>query len=149
MSAQLATYDSDVIAWAQEQAKLLRAGKFDQLDIEHIADEVEDVGKSEQRELSSRMAVLIAHLLKWQYQPERREVGASWKITINDQRIRIALAIKKTPSLKSTLRDRDWQQEMWLDARSQARAETNLDTFPDVCHWSTEQVLSPAFFPES
>jgi len=71
------TYDHDVVAWASEQANLLRTGQFDLLDIQHIAGEIEDVGKSEQRELASRMAVLLAHLLKWRFQPERR--GASWE----------------------------------------------------------------------
>src|ERR1700677_3236034 len=62
------TYDADIVAWAEEQAALLRAGKFSALDIEHIADEVEDVGKSEKRELANRMSVLLAHLLKWREQ---------------------------------------------------------------------------------
>ena len=63
-------YDKDVLLWSQEQARLLRAGRFDELDIEHLADEIEDVGKSEKRELANRMAVLLAHLLKWHVQPE-------------------------------------------------------------------------------
>ena len=79
-------YDKDVILWSQEQARLLRAGRFSELDIEHLADEIEDVGKSEKRELASRMAVLLAHLLKWRVQPKNR--GASWRATINDQRKR-------------------------------------------------------------
>ena len=62
-------YKQDIVAWANEQAAYIRAGRFDMLDLENIAEEIEDVGKSEQRELESRMAVLIAHLLKWQYQP--------------------------------------------------------------------------------
>ena len=66
MSANPHPYDSDIIAWASEQARLLRTGQFDRLDIEHIAEEIEDVGKSEQRELENRMANLLAHLLKWQ-----------------------------------------------------------------------------------
>ena len=86
-------YDKDVILWSQEQARLLRAGRFSELDIEHLADKIEDVGKSEKRELASRMAVLLAHLLKWRVQPKNR--GASWRATINDQRKRIALAIKR------------------------------------------------------
>ena len=65
-------YETDVVAWASEQARLIRAGRFDLVDREHIAEEIEDVGKSEQRELATRMAVLLAHLLKWQHQPERR-----------------------------------------------------------------------------
>ncbi len=79
-----ASYEADVVVWANEQAELIRAGRFDLLDLEHIAEEIEDVGKSEQRELASRMAVLMSHLLKWQYQPDRR--GASWRATIRTQR---------------------------------------------------------------
>src|ERR1700734_2693147 len=92
-------YDKDVILWSQEQARLLRAGRFAELDIEHLADEIEDVGKSEKRELASRMAVLLAHLLKWSRQPEKR--SSSWRATIALQRKRIALAIKATRSLKA------------------------------------------------
>lgn len=69
-------YETDVIAWANEQAAFIRAGRFDMLDLEHLADEIEDVGKSERRELRNRMAVLLTHLLKWKFQPERR--GSSW-----------------------------------------------------------------------
>ena len=57
-------YEQDVVAWAREQAALLREGKFSAIDVEHIAEEIEDVGKSEQRELSSRMAVLLARVVK-------------------------------------------------------------------------------------
>ena len=79
------TYDGDVILWSREQAAALRAGDVSRVDIEHVADEVEDVGKSEERELESRTAVLLlAHLLKWHVQPERR--GSSWEVTIAAQR---------------------------------------------------------------
>ena len=101
-------YDKDVILWSQEQARLLRAGRFAELDIEHLADEIEDVGKSEKRELASRMAVLLAHLLKWKT-PTSENRPNSWRATIIDQRKRIALAIKETPSLKAVMRDPDWQ----------------------------------------
>src|ERR1700722_14285095 len=66
------SYDKDVILWSEKQARLLRAGRFAELDIEHLADEIEDVGKSEKREFASRMAVLLAHLLKWSRQPKMR-----------------------------------------------------------------------------
>ena len=78
-----AHYEADIVAWASEQARLLRSGRFDLLDTEHIAEEIEDVGKSEQRELASRMAVLLCHLIKWCYQPARQ--GASWLATIKTQ----------------------------------------------------------------
>jgi len=70
------SYETDIVAWANEQAQLVRAGRFELLDLEHIAEEIEDVGKSEQRELASRMTILLAHLLKWQFQPEQQ--GRSW-----------------------------------------------------------------------
>ncbi len=73
------SYESDVVAWAKEQAAFIRAGHFDQLDLAHIAEEIEDVGKSEQRELASRMAVLLAHILQWKFQPQKRCM--SWVLT--------------------------------------------------------------------
>ncbi len=143
-----ARYDQDILAWATEQARLIRAGQFDMLDIEHIADEIEDVGKSEKRELASRMAVLLVHLLKWQFQPERR--GPSWQVSIRHQRERIALALKATPSLKTALRDPDWAKEAWLDAIGQASRETGLEEaiFPETCPWSmNQQVLQDGWLP--
>ena len=97
------TYEKDIIVWATEQAALLRAGKLSGLDIEHIAEEIEGVGKSEKRELSLRIAVLLSHLLKWEYQADRR--SNCWTSTIGDQRKRIALALKATPSLRASLTD--------------------------------------------
>jgi len=77
-------YDDDVIAWVEQQVALLRAGRWSELDVDNIVEEIEDVGKSEQRELRSRLEVLIAHLLKWKYQPDRQ--GHSWRLTIRAQR---------------------------------------------------------------
>ena len=90
LSKQLHTDREGVLAWANEQAALLRAGNFGLLDLERIAEEIEDVGRSEQRELESRMAVLLMHLLKWQYQPSHR--GVSWQMTLKEQRNMIATA---------------------------------------------------------
>ncbi|WP_310463634.1 DUF29 domain-containing protein [Sphaerotilus sp.] len=140
-------YEKDVVAWAMEQAALLRAGKLSAIDIEHIAEEIEDVGKSEKRELASRMSVLLAHLLKWQHQPERR--GSSWTRTIKAQRSSIAVALKQTPSLKASLSDPDWLTVTWEDAVAKAGEETGLGTFPEDCPWSMDQVLLVEFFPEA
>jgi hypothetical protein len=139
-------YDTDIGAWAEQQARLLRAGWFAELDIEHIAEEIEDVGKSEQRELASRLSVLLAHLLKWHYQPERR--GNSWRRTILAQRRSLSLRLKRTPSLKTILRDPDWLEEIWEDAISAATAETGLDAFPEHCPWEIPQVLDADWMPE-
>ena len=142
------TYETDVVAWANEQAKLIRAGRFDLLDLEHIAEEIEDVGKSEQRELASRMAVLLAHLLKWQYQPDRR--GASWRATIRTQRNLIGKRLDRTPSLRPMLSDSDWIEDMWADARQSASQESGIgfSVFPEICPWPMSETLSPNFFPD-
>jgi Domain of unknown function DUF29 len=141
-------YEKDIVAWATEQAKLLRAGRFDLLDIEHLAEEIEDVGKSEQRELASRMAVLLAHLLKWQFQPDRR--SASWQATIAVQRQAIQRRLRKTPSLQPMLADAEWKADMWGDATLAASSETGLpmQAFPQSWCWSVEDVLSDGFLPD-
>lgn len=139
-------YETDVVAWANEQAALLRAGKLSQIDIENIAEEIEDVGKSETRELESRMAVLMAHLLKWQFQPARR--GSSWRKTILVQRKSVRSRVAKTPSLKNCLTNRQWLDDSWNDAVLTALQETGLDCFPENCIWTAEMILSDSFYPE-
>ena len=124
-------YDQDIVAWANEQAALLRAGRYELLDIEHIADEIEDVGKSE--------------LLKWQYQPER--AGSSWAQTIRLQRSRIERAVKKTPSLKAVLADPDWWQDAWEDALVIAMREAGPREYPEVCPWSFDQIMTEGWLP--
>ncbi len=140
-------YETDIVAWANEQASFIRNGQFDMLDLEHLAQEIEDVGKSEQRELASRMAVLLMHLLKWQFQPERH--SASWQRTIKEQRRGIAIALRETPSLKTALNHPDWQEKAWTDAVSQAAKETGLANFPDACPWSMQDVLTEGWLPPS
>ncbi len=144
--ANATRYDDDVIAWANEQARFLREGRIDLLDVEHLAEEIEDVGKSEQRELANRMSVLLAHLLKWQLQPERR--GSSWTITIRHRRRGILRRLKKTPSLKSELKDPDWWLDVWDDATAQVASEAGLSGFPETCPWPPDQVLTEAWLPE-
>ncbi|CCD28749.1 conserved hypothetical protein [Candidatus Glomeribacter gigasporarum BEG34] len=139
-------YEQDIVAWANEQAEFIRSGQFDLLDRAHIADEIEDVGKSERRELANRMAVLLAHLLKWQFQPGRR--GASWQRTIKEQRRAIALHIQDTPSLCACLDNAHWLEAVWADAVAKATDETGLEQFPAFCPWMQEQILSQAFYPD-
>jgi hypothetical protein len=141
-----ATYDRDVIAWANEQAALLRAGRFSELDIEHIADEVEDVGKSERREIVSRMALLLAHLLKWKCQPERR--SRSWASTIKVQRREIKKTLNLMPSLKPVFTDGEWLELMWTDALVLAERETGISEWPETCIWPIEQIMDADFLPE-
>jgi transposase len=139
-------YEEDVVAWAEQQAQLLRQGSFDQLDVERIAEEIEDVGKSEQRELANRLAVLLSHLIKWQRQPERR--GASWELTIRNQRRGIARRLQETPSLRRRLSDAGWWAGVWDDATAQAAQETGLSDFAEACPWSPDRVLEQAWLPD-
>ncbi|MEQ1485875.1 DUF29 domain-containing protein [Methyloglobulus sp.] len=140
-------YEKDIVAWSKEQANLLRSGKLSAIDIEHIAEEIEDVGKSEQRELANRMAVLLSHLLKWQYQQERQ--CGSWQRTIKEQRKAIARRIKNTLSLKTSLNDTEWLEDAWGDAVSMTITETGISNFPEVCPWTVENIMSETWLPLS
>jgi hypothetical protein len=94
-------YETDFHAWAMEQAGLLRAGRLADADIVNIAEEIESMGRSEKRELVSRLGVLLNHLLKWQCQPALR--GNSWRLTIREQRRKIARHLRDDPSLRACL----------------------------------------------
>lgn len=91
------------------------------------------------------MAVLAAHLLKWQFQPGRR--GSSWRRTIREQRRAIAVPLRETPSLTSSLVDPNGLEAVWADAVARAIDETGLDLFPDACPWTVDQVLDADFYP--
>ncbi|MGG1949321.1 DUF29 domain-containing protein [Trinickia sp. NRRL B-1857] len=140
------SYEKDVVVWASEQVALLRAGKLSDLDVEHIAQEIEDVGKSEQRELASRMAVLLSHLLKWKYQPALR--GRSWTRTIAVQRKDVAYVLNEAPSLRGKFKDAQWLDLVWSKAVLSAENETGIEGFPEGCPWTMEQILDAAFLPE-
>jgi hypothetical protein len=139
------TYDADIAAWAEEQVALLRSGQWALLDIAHIAEEIEDMNISHRHQLAQRMAILMAHLLKWKYQPDRR--GASWENTIHNQRDKLAKLLKKMPSLRRMLQDPEWDQDVWDDAVDIAWRETNVRNLPKVREWDFEQILSADYFP--
>ena len=144
MSASL--YENDFYAWANEQAALLRAGKLDASDIEHIALEIESMGKTEKRELISRLAVLLLHLLKWQFQSGLR--GNSWRYSIIVQRRDIARHLSDNPSLRSKLDEAI--EDAYGNARYSAAGETGLpeQTFPVDCRYSFDQIMDQTFWPE-
>lgn len=139
-------YDQDLYSWSLEQAMLLRERKFDQIDLEHIIEEIEDMSKSEKRALGSFLETLLMHLLKWQYQPAHQ--GRSWKFTIIEQRKRIVGHMKENPGLKSKLPD--VIETAYGYAVSGAVRETGLaqETFPEQCPWTYEQFMDVDFWPE-
>lgn len=133
-------YESDFYAWTQEQAELLRSGRFDELDAQNILEEIESMGRSAENELESRLQVLLMHLLKWEYQSSRR--GKSWQLTIEEQRRKIDRRLSKSPSLKHKLAD--IVEDAYGDAVIAAERETGLErsVFPTVCPWTIEEVLN-------
>lgn len=139
-------YDTDIVAWSEQQAALLRSGRFSEIDVLNIIEEIEDVGKREKRELSSRLAVLIAHLLKWQFQPGLR--CRSWRSSVRVQRKAIAHLLREMPSLKHALEDPDLLQRAWYDALRIAIAETGIADLPDSPVWTAQQILAPDFLPD-
>jgi hypothetical protein len=145
MPARSPLYDQDFFAWSRQQAELLRAGDLAHADIEHIAEEIESMGRTEKRELISRLTVLLLHLLKWRYQPDKR--GASWEASIRVQRNRLADHLDDNPSLKPLLSQA--LTSAYRDAALEAVAETGLPgaTFPGACPWTAEQALDAGFWP--
>lgn len=139
-------YERDFYAWAVEQAGLLRSGELGRADIEHIAEEIESMGKAEKRELVSRLTVLLLHLLKWRFQPAGR--GNSWRLSIANSRDEVVDHLDDNPSLKSLLAHA--LVSAYRYARRKASVETNLseETFPVDCPWSFEQIMDAEFWPE-
>jgi uncharacterized protein DUF29 len=138
-------YDRDLFEWAVRNAELLRAGRLEEADIDHIAEEIETMAGSQRRELRSRLRVLIAHLLKWQFQPGFR--GPSWRKTIRTQRVALGDLLQEAPSLRYQL------QESWPEVYERAVADAEDDTglskssFPETSPFSLDQILDYDFYP--
>jgi hypothetical protein len=138
-------YNEDFFEWTRRNAELLRAGCFDQADVEHIAEEIEDMGKRDLNEVNSRVQVLVEHLLKWQLQPEKK--SRSWLRTIASQRGVLAKRLEASPSLRAKIRPNlgsNYQSAVQLTL-----IETGLpkDHFPSECPFTVEQILDPEFLP--
>jgi len=140
-------YDSDFYGWANEQATLLRQGRFAESEIDNIAEEIESLGRSEKRELVNRVAVLLTHLLKWRFQPGLR--GNSWRLTIAEQRHEITDHLEDNPSLRPSLDQAIMRA--YKKAVLAARKETGFaeNTFPAMCPYTIAQVFDSDFFPDT
>jgi len=139
-------YEQDFYGWTLEQTKLLRAGRFDEVDMEHLIEEIESMGARERRELKSRLTLLLQHLLKWRFQPTHR--SRSWRLTIQDQRRMIPDHLHENPSLKNGLDT--IMDEAYTLAKGKASDETDIPeaSFPASCPWTLREVLDQAFLPE-
>ena len=139
-------YSIDLSLWASETADLIRERRWQDIDLEHLAEELEDLGKSEKRGIASQLVRLLIHLLKWEYQPQRR--SDSWLDSITDSRLQIELAITDSPSLKKyPLLELD---QVYQRARSNAAKQTRLplSTFPEICPYTLDKILAEDWLPE-
>lgn len=139
----LKSYEADFYGWTIEQSQLLELGKFDRLDLSNLAEEIASLGNQQRNELENRLAILLGHLLKWNYQPELR--GKSWRSTIREQRRQIQRLITKNPSLKPYLEEAI--AEGYESALDLVVRETPLD-YPDLpadCLFSIEEIFDPNF----
>ncbi|HAO23171.1 MAG: hypothetical protein BWK80_15060 [Desulfobacteraceae bacterium IS3] len=140
-------YEQDFYSWLMYNAQLLKEKRFSELDIENIAEELESMGRRDKRELLSRLTVLLAHLLKWQFQPVRR--SKSWERTIDEQREQIYLILSDSPSLKYQL-ENEISHAYDLSVKAAAK-ETGMKKtiFPETCPFASEQILDENFYPDA
>jgi len=136
-------YERDTALWAEHQADALRRRASNELDWENVAAEIEDVGKSERREIESRLAVICAHLLKWRFQSRRR--SRSWAGSIAEARDQIARVTRDSPSLRTY--PTKVLAEAYAAGRRIAELETGLKTLPAECPWAVDDVLRHDFWP--
>jgi Domain of unknown function DUF29 len=141
----MSDYDTDFYAWTQAQAAAIRAGAWGAIDRDHLAEEIDDVGKSERRVLVSHLRVLLTHLLKWDAQPQRR--SDSWVHSMGNALVEVQTILDESPSLRPELPAfvaRAYEQARWLAIR-----ETGLDgvNFPHTCRWSPDDLLNAANLP--
>jgi Domain of unknown function DUF29 len=147
--AKLATiklYDTDLYLWAQANVALLKQGRFSELDVAHIIEEIEDMGKSEQRGVNSHLRVLLTHLLKWEFQPKHR--GGSWLGSIRNARVALDDLIEESPSLST--KPADFLTKCYSQARKVASDETGLDlsAFPIDCPYTLNQIRDEEWLPK-
>jgi hypothetical protein len=142
----MSAYDLDLHAWAREQAEALRRRSANEIDWENVAEEIESLGKQQVAELRSRLEVLIVHLLKWIYQPERR--GRGWLLTIAEQRFRVREHIAENSSLKAVREDvfrRAYEGARYSAARTIRRSPA---TFPTEAPFSLQEALTEDWLPQ-
>ena len=144
-----ALYEQDFYAWTQEQSALLEARQFTALDMANLVEEITSLGISQKHALGSHLKNLVLHLLKWYYQPSRRQTGHSWRSSIYNARDDIAMLLEDSPSLRREVPG--LLARRYPAARMLAHDETTLPLtmFPETCPWTPEQILDADFWPEA
>ena len=140
-------YEQDFYAWIEERVGALRSGQTQRLDMENLAEEMEDMGRSQRRAVKSALIIILSHLLKYRHQPNRRT--NSWRAAIREHRRRARDELADSPSLRPY--SERMLDDYYQDAREAAADESGLPitTFPAACPFALEQVLDRNFLPES
>ncbi|ADJ29170.1 protein of unknown function DUF29 [Nitrosococcus watsonii C-113] len=142
--------NEDYYAWTQETIEKLRQGRLNEVNMEVLIEELEDMGRSERRGIESRLSVLLMHLLKWQYQPDRR--GHRWRATVKEQRLRVKRLLRDNPSLQSqfaTINTEAYESAVLKAVADTHKAETTFPSTFEQTGWTLEQVLDMDFYPNN
>ncbi len=137
------SYQADRYGWAVQQAALLREGRLSEVEVDHVAEQIAELGMSEYDKLESALRILLLHMLKWDIQPERR--SRSWSLTIQEQRRRLDRQLARNPSLRP--RQAEALDAAWGDARLAAARETDLPlaVFPEALTYSWQDITARRF----
>ncbi len=140
-------YEQDYQVWLEETVQLLQNRSLDLLDLDNLIEEIKDMGRSQKDALESNLTILLMHLLKYQYQPGKRQDSNSWRYTIVEHRRRLLRLLKKNPSLRRYFEE--VFEDCYQDARQDTKTETQLPlaTFPEACPFSQEDILNPDYLP--
>ena len=142
----LPKYDEDFCGWVSNTAVLLKAGKYEEVEMDKVIEEIEALGRSERNQLESRLEQLLFHLLKWQFQPDFR--SRSWSASIDEQRIKIKRVLQQNPGLTSELLL--FIEDAYKGSFLLIKKETPIDLaiLPKECPYTWEQIINDDFYPE-
>lgn len=138
-------YEQDFYLWIENIVNQLKTGQLLEVDWGNLIEEIESMGRSEKQALESNLIIVLLHLLKYKYQPDKR--SNSWLSSIYEHRRRLRKALKSSPSLKDYYTE--VLEECYQDARQEAALETGLtlEVFPVVCPFTPEATLDSEFLP--
>ena len=144
---QHSLYECDYYTWALVNAAAIRERRLEDVDLDNVAAEMEDLGKSQESALESHLKVLLLHLLKLQYQPRR--TTPSWQLTVREPRLALRKVLRRNPGLRGEPKLREILNDAYQEARLAAARETRLkeERFPPDCPWTFKQVEDDKFFP--
>jgi Domain of unknown function DUF29 len=154
MGTKATLYDEDFYAWTQEQAALLREGAVHALDLGHLAEEIEDMGHSQQDKLASHLLVLLTHLLKVQLAAthlphDYARAARGWRLTCRAQRLQIAKVLRRNRTLRATIPEE--LGDAYAIARLEAAQALEMDEalIPERSPWNDAEVLAADFWPDA